>query len=177
MLQVVKTQISNFLNSKIIVTILGTLGSYYMGLMFNPRIAYAQAVCENVDYEDPSIVEIICPVIAFVNFLVMFVGVMLVGYILFAAYKYAMAQGDPRSLEDATKTLTYAILGAVLVAGVFTLLSVVGGLFGIDSSLTSGAVYNRVSEFMCSFLQDSANPNPINPVWGQAIINNVRGCQ
>lgn len=42
-------------------------------------------------------------------------GVVAAGFIIFGAYKYISAQGEPEKIKDATKTIIYASIGLVIV--------------------------------------------------------------
>jgi hypothetical protein len=46
--------------------------------------------------------------------------------------KYTTSGGDPKSVESAKKTLTYAILGMVLVASAYLILRLIGEFTGAD---------------------------------------------
>lgn len=41
----------------------------------------------------------------------------IVFFIIYAGFKYVTAQGNPQQIQEATRTLTYAIIGAVLIIG------------------------------------------------------------
>lgn len=56
-----------------------------------------------------------------------------VGSIFFivGGVKYATATGDPKALDGAKRTLTYAILGLVLVIGARAIITLVANLLGV----------------------------------------------
>jgi len=43
-----------------------------------------------------------------------------------------MAMGNPQGLEGAKNTWTYAVYGLAIVIGAGTLLTIIGGIFGIN---------------------------------------------
>ncbi len=50
--------------------------------------------------------------------------------IVYAGFKYVTAQGNPGDIESASKTLTYALIGAVLVLGAVTLSEIIQSTIG-----------------------------------------------
>jgi hypothetical protein len=138
--------------------------AFVLGVFYAPLVAHAQTVsstCGNVDYTDPSIAQLICPFIAFINVVILIGGAVFVGVILIASYKYATSQGDPKGTMAAQQTITYAVVGFVGVIGIFVLLTVVGNLFGFDSDLLGVGVYDRIIQFTCAFLTDDTASEPI----------------
>lgn len=51
-----------------------------------------------------------------------FAGITLFLMLILGGFKYITAGGDPKALEGAKKTLTYAILGIVLIASAYLIL-------------------------------------------------------
>ncbi len=41
----------------------------------------------------------------------------IVFFIIYAGFKYVMAQGNASQVEEATRALTYAVIGGVLILG------------------------------------------------------------
>jgi len=72
-----------------------------------------------------------------VNVLVSVSGTAFSIMILWAAYKYAMARGDPKAILGAKHTLMMAIWGVVIVVGFYTIMTIIGGAFGVSGSLMS----------------------------------------
>lgn len=52
-------------------------------------------------------------------------------FIIFAGFKYVTAQGNPAKIQEATKALTYAVIGGVLIIGAFAITQIIKGL--VDS--------------------------------------------
>ena len=59
-------------------------------------------------------------------------GIVLFVMLLIGGFRYITAGGDPKGIEGAKKTLTFAIAGMVLVALSFLLLNFIAGFTGAD---------------------------------------------
>lgn len=57
-------------------------------------------------------------------------------HVVMSAYHMISSQGDPKKWEEAQKSLTYAIVGIVVVLSIFIILRFIGIVFGIDSLKT-----------------------------------------
>ncbi len=64
--------------------------------------------------------------------LLIMVGILffLINFIL-SAYHMMSSKGDPKKFEEAQKSLTYSLLGIVLIFIVFAILKIVGAVFGV----------------------------------------------
>lgn len=132
--------------------IIFTLALFASIVLFVPtRVTFAQS-CEGVDYNDPSIIHIICPFVGAINFLIYASGAVFVGMVLIGAYKFATAQGDPKAAMGAKSTLTYAVAGLAAVIGVFVIIRIAGGLFGVNPDLTNAGVFDLIQDTICDFL-------------------------
>lgn len=49
-------------------------------------------------------------------------------FIIFAGFKYVTARGDARQVEEATRALTYAVIGGVLIIGAVAISRIIGNL-------------------------------------------------
>jgi len=59
-------------------------------------------------------------------------GIVLFILLIIGGFKYITAGGDPKALEGAKKTLTYAILGMVFVACAFLILQFIQAFTGVN---------------------------------------------
>lgn len=59
-------------------------------------------------------------------------GIVLFLMLLSGGFKYLTSGGDPKAVEGAQKTLTYAIGGLVLLAGSYMLLNIIGQFTGAN---------------------------------------------
>lgn len=62
---------------------------------------------------------------AIVNVLLVFAVPIIVFFVIFAGFQYVTAQGNPEKIKTATRSLTYAVIGAVIVAGAFAIAAIV----------------------------------------------------
>lgn len=58
-------------------------------------------------------------------------GIVALFMIVFAGYQFMFSGGDAKSLDGARKTLSYAILGLILVFLAFFILSLIGYITGV----------------------------------------------
>jgi hypothetical protein len=86
--------------------------------------------------EDPkaadSILYLICPLQGAINIALYFVGAVLIILILYGAIKAITAVGDPKQLEGAKMTWSYAFFGFVIIIFAVTLVIIIAKLFGIN---------------------------------------------
>jgi hypothetical protein len=61
-----------------------------------------------------------------------FAGIVLFIMLLIGGFKYLTAGGDPKSVESAQKTLTYAVIGLVLIALAYLILKFISVFTGAD---------------------------------------------
>lgn len=52
-------------------------------------------------------------------------------FIILAGFKYVTAKGNPSQIQEATRALTYAIIGGVLIIGAFAIAQIIRGF--VDS--------------------------------------------
>jgi len=65
--------------------------------------------------------------------LFLMVGVIyFIWHVVMSAYHMISSQGDPKKWEEAQKSLTYSIVGIVVVFSVFIILRFIGIVFGIN---------------------------------------------
>ena len=81
-----------------------------------------------------SVVNIVGMVGKALNILVLSCGAIFIAYLVFGAYKFATAQGDPKGIAGAKQSLTYAVIGLCIVIGVFAINSIVVGILGLSST-------------------------------------------
>jgi len=51
-------------------------------------------------------------------------------FIIFAGFKYVTAQGNAQQVQEATRALTYAIIGAVLIIGAVAISEIIANTVG-----------------------------------------------
>ncbi len=90
---------------------------------------------ENTNWTDaPSPMAIICPVARLLNVLVLSAGAFFVVFIFVSAIKYALSQGDPKALQASQQTLTTAVVGFIIIIGVYTILTIIKNVLGLTGN-------------------------------------------
>lgn len=82
-----------------------------------------------------QVVTLDCVPVLFANFIywfLMFAGVVTLFLIIFSGFKFMTSGGDPKSVEAAKKTLTWAIIGISAVLFSFAILAFVSQAVGVD---------------------------------------------
>ncbi len=74
------------------------------------------------------------------NIALMSAGAFFVVFVIFAAYKFASSQGDPKAYAGARQSLTYAVMGFLVVLGLAVLNKIVIDAIGINSSTDYGEI-------------------------------------
>ena len=57
-------------------------------------------------------------------------------HVVMSAYHMISSQGDPKKWEEAQKSLTYSVVGIVVIFSIFVILRFIGIVFGIESLTT-----------------------------------------
>ena len=71
--------------------------------------------------------------------LLTFGGVVALFFIIIAGYKYIFSHGDPKKIEEAKRTLSYAILGLVVIFLSFFFVNFIAGITGVACLNTTSA--------------------------------------
>ncbi len=87
--------------------------------------------------DEPTLGDIKFVLIRVVNWAVFVVGIVFVLVLAYGAWKASTALGDPRGLESAKGTWTYALFGVIIVVGFFAIFSIVGGFFGFKFGISA----------------------------------------
>lgn len=66
-----------------------------------------------------------------INGLLVFVGTLSLGMVIFAGFKYISSQADKKAIDSANKTLFYAALGLFFVLFSFFILNIIGYATGV----------------------------------------------
>ncbi len=118
---------------------------------FNVFSEPAYAVnCTPLSDEAPGPQDIICPVIRIVNIALLSSGAVLILMLLWGGVKLALAIGDPKAMQAASATWTWAIIGFAVVIGGATLLKIVAGWFGWEADFLNpfDTLQQKIQEFM-----------------------------
>ncbi len=76
----------------------------------------------------PGIGSIEALLTTILNVLLVLAVPIIIFFIIFAGFTYVTAQGNPEKIKTATRSLTYAIIGAVLILGGVALSEIIAGV-------------------------------------------------
>lgn len=91
--------------------------------------------CDIPTDDDPSPVQILCPIVKALNVIILIGGAVFVIILFLTAYKFAMSQGDPKAMQGARDTGIYAVIGFLIVISVFTILKMMQVMLGLDTGI------------------------------------------
>lgn len=69
-----------------------------------------------------------------IYWLLVFAGSVALFFIIFSGIKFLTSQGDPKQVEGARKTLTWAIAGLALILLSFAIVNIIAGVTGVSLS-------------------------------------------
>ena len=69
-------------------------------------------------------------VVAILNVLLIIAIPVIVFFIIFAGFSYVTAQGNPEKIKTATRSITYALIGGILILGATALTEVIKNIVG-----------------------------------------------
>lgn len=115
------------------------------------NVAYA-AGCSSIANPDPNdptaqLKSIICPVYQVFNIAVFSSGAIFVGLILLGSLKFSLSQGDQKAIEGAKATITWGVIGFLIVLGATLILNLILGTFGISNPLN--ALESSIDQILC----------------------------
>jgi hypothetical protein len=100
---------------------------------------YLSFVPSMASYDDlTSVDQMTEPISIVFNIVVSLVGVVFVAVLALGIWKSSMSLGDPRGLEGAKQTWTYALFGLFIIVAFFLLFTFITSILGIKT-LTSPA--------------------------------------
>ncbi|MEX2013007.1 MAG: hypothetical protein WD967_01235, partial [Candidatus Levyibacteriota bacterium] len=65
-------------------------------------------------------------------------GIAAVFFVLFAGFKFLTSGGDPKQVQGARQTLTYAIIGLIVIILSYAILNLISQITGVDCILKFG---------------------------------------
>ncbi len=94
------------------------------------QIFAAQPYVEEVDVVTIQYLETILE--NFLNIAIRLAGIAVFIMLIIGGFKWMTAGGDPKAAESARNTITYAILGLVLIIGAYVILRFIKEFTGVD---------------------------------------------
>ncbi len=74
----------------------------------------------------------------------LFLGIVTIAFLFYGAVLYVISQGDPKGIEKAQKTMTYAIIGAAVVIGSFIIVEIVLKALNLPDFLTGFTLFSTI---------------------------------
>ncbi len=71
---------------------------------------------------------------SFLGTIASFIGMVVLVTLLFGGYKYITSQGDPKAMTSAKATLTFAIIGLILVVASYFIIDAIARFSGLTGS-------------------------------------------
>ncbi|NCT01878.1 hypothetical protein GW766_01325 [Candidatus Parcubacteria bacterium] len=98
-------------------------------LLVSPKISSAAGLSFNVQSRlNPGITTAEGLLSAILNIFIVIATPIIVLFIIYAGFLYVTARGNAEQVQQATRALTYAIIGAVLVLGSVALAQIIKGV-------------------------------------------------
>lgn len=80
-----------------------------------------------------------------VNFLLMAAGTVCFLLLLYAGIRYILAGGDSKQLDTARKTITYAVIGLIIILCSYILLNILATITGVNCILVFGPFTHSIT--------------------------------
>lgn len=99
---------------------------FFLIVIAAPALTHAQSV-DPVTLQNPlnGINSIEGLLVAILNIVMILMVPVIVFFIIYAGFKYVMAQGNASQVEEATRALTYAIIGGVLILAALAITEII----------------------------------------------------
>lgn len=100
-----------------------------VGLVFiAPVLVSAQATTSLKNPLDSSISDIPDLLLAILNVVIIIAMPIVALYIIYAGFSYVAAQGNPVKVQEATRALTFGVIGGVIIVGAVSILAIIRNL-------------------------------------------------
>ncbi|MBD3365838.1 hypothetical protein GF360_00675 [candidate division WWE3 bacterium] len=103
-----------------------------------------------------TVVEIVDVLARAFNVLVFSAGAVFIVMVIFSAYKFATAQGDPKGTAGAKQSLTFSVIGLLIVIGVFVINVIVNGILGTNAG-DAGGVFGSLRQGISELVEWTGN--------------------
>ncbi len=139
---------------------------YHKYLVFL-SIMFSRAVVLYAESDEPPTFESLIDII--IRIFGLFLAVSAAALVIMIAYgiiKGSLAAGDPRGLEGAKGTWTYAVYGFLIVVLSFVIVSIIRTFLGLQGTFDLQEFFDKILEAMNSLVDlststsDSGVPNP-----------------
>lgn len=93
-----------------------------------PLVSAAQGTKQLLNPLDSSISSIPALLVAILNVVLIIAMPIVILYIILAGFRYVAARGNPEQVRDASRALTFGIIGGVIIIGAFAILAIIRNL-------------------------------------------------
>jgi heme/copper-type cytochrome/quinol oxidase subunit 2 len=95
--------------------------------VFALSVPHLHAGVDQVTLQNPlnGINSIEALLVAILNIVMILMVPVIVFFIIYAGFKYVMAQGNASQVEEATRALTYAVIGGVLILAALAITEII----------------------------------------------------
>lgn len=94
-------------------------------------------------YDVPTLACLGQVVSNFIYLLLAFVGFVALVIFLSGAIKFVISRGDPKAIQSAQKTMTYAIIGLVIIIFSYTIINLITDTLGLPNLFTNFTIYQQ----------------------------------
>lgn len=136
---------------KIITTI--ALLLYCFIALLTPAVSFAGScgklgpadgcVCAEGTTDVPSLACFAPIIVNVINVAFMFLGFVAVVFLLYGSIRFILSRGDQKAVAAAKNTITYAIIGTVLIVLAFVLITIFTNLLGFPNILKTFTLYQQ----------------------------------
>jgi len=99
-----------------------------LGFVMMPGVLKAQGLQYSLQSPLQNIGSIEGLIVTILNVLLVLAVPIIIFFIIFAGFNYVTAQGNPEKIKTATRSLTYAIVGGVLILGAVAISEIIQGV-------------------------------------------------
>ncbi len=110
------------------------------------RVSYAAFTCPVTTNPYPTLDQLSCPIERGLEVLIYSSGAVFLGIVFYSAIKYSLSQGDPKALQGSQQTLTWGVIGFLIIVFVVSLANIIAAIFGASLSTTiQGAIQSLLT--------------------------------
>lgn len=128
------------------------LYSLFFAFLLSPAAVFADScgqlsgpgcVCAAGTTDTPSLACFAPIVVNIVNVAFIFLGVVAVIFLLFGSIRFIVSRGDQKAVTAAKNTITYAIIGMILVVLAFVAITIFTNFLGFPNILQNFTLYQQ----------------------------------
>ena len=82
-------------------------------------------------------------IVRLINFAYVFLQAITILLVLWGAVRYVISRGDAKAIQEAQKTITFALAGAGVVLGAYIIINIVSNMLGFGDLLSKFSLYQK----------------------------------